>query len=82
MKVEITTENLLSNRGLMNLFFSSQSIKTLLEVIESVEDDKRQVASNIEDYSEDLDEIEEIFYNESVEDIIEMFCLRPINKTK
>ena len=78
MKVEITIENLLNNQGLMNFFFRRQSEETLLEILELVEDNITQVASSIEDYSEDLDEIEEIFYNESVQDIIEMFCLRPI----
>ena len=75
MKAEITLSNCYYNKSLMNFFFRSQAVQTLEELLNEVEEDIKQISNNVEDYTNDLDELEELLYNESVEDIIEILCL-------
>ena len=78
MKAELTLSNCYYNNSLMNFFFRSQAVKTLEELLNEVEEDIDQISNNVEDYTDDLDELEELLYNESVEDIIEILCLSKI----
>ena len=76
MKAEITFEQVWYNSSLLNFFFRSQAEKTLNELMDAAKD--RQSALNaIEDYADtydcDLDEIEEMFYNDSIEELAESF---------
>lgn len=75
MKAEITMSQLHNNASLMRFFFRTQSAKTLDELIESVDEFKADVFDAIENYSNDLDEIEELFYEEDVPELCEIFGL-------
>lgn len=75
MKAELTLSNCYYNNSLMNFFFRSQAVKTLEELLNEVEEDINQISNNVEDYTDDLDELEELLYNESIEDIIEILNL-------
>ena len=78
MNAEITMSQLWWNPSVMNFFFRDQAKNELEGLMDVVEESVAEVLDAIEDYSDDLDEIEEIFYNESTEDIIEMLGLTPI----
>ena len=73
MKAELTMSQLHSNVSLMKFFFRTQSAETFEELIESVEDSEADVYNAIENYSNDLDEIEELFYEEQVLELCEIF---------
>lgn len=75
MKVDLTLANCYYNKSLMNFFFRDQAKHTLIELLEMVEDDINQISNSAENYTDDLDEIEELLYNESIEDIIEILNL-------
>lgn len=75
MKTELTLANCYYNNSLMNFFFRSQATETLIKLLETVEEDIHQISDNAEDYTDDLDIIEELFYNKSIEDIIEILNL-------
>ena len=81
MKAEITISNLYYNNGLMSFFFRTQSKNTFEELIDKVSEDKKTVFdaieaySALEAYSDDLDEIEEMFYNDSIDELCETFGL-------
>lgn len=79
MKAEITMSQLYSNCSLLNFFFRTQSENTFNELFDSVEESNREVFDAIENYSDDLDEIEELFYNESIQELADIFCLTLIN---
>ena len=74
MKVEISISNLYYNPSILGFFFRSQAEKTFYQLLESV-DDNETVFSAIENYSDDLDEIEELFYNETVSELCDIFGL-------
>ena len=80
MKVEITMSQLYSNNRLLKFFFRTQSENTLNDLLDSVEESNRDVFYSIENYSIDLDEIEELFYNESIEELIYIFGLTKIEE--
>lgn len=69
MKVEITISNLYYNTSLMNFFFRTQSENTFNEIIESIEEPEEAFFEALENYSNDLDDIEEMLYSDSNEDI-------------
>ena len=75
MKADLTLANCYYNNSLMNFFFRNQATETLIELLETVEDDINQISDNAENYTDDLDEIEELLYNESIQDIIEILNL-------
>ena len=75
MKAEITVSNLYYNNSLMNFFFRTQAVESFKELIEAVNESNAEIFENIESYSDNLDEIEELFYNESISDLAEIFNL-------
>lgn len=73
MRADITFEQLWWNSSLMGFFFRSQAQKTLEELVNKAKD-PHDAISKISDYCEDigdLDYIEEMFYDESVEELAE-----------
>ena len=75
MKVEVTMSEVYNNYSLLNFFFRNQAQETFKELFESVEESISEVFNAIENYSDNLDEIEELFYSESIEDLCEIFGL-------
>ena len=75
MKAELTIKQLYYNSSIINFFFRTQSENTFSELFEAVEESQDDVFDAIENYSEDLDEVEELFYNESIPDLCEIFGL-------
>ena len=78
MKAEITFSQLWENESLMSFFFREQSIRTLDELMEKVADKMAainaiEVHAEINDYS--VDDVEEMFYEYSVEELAEEFGL-------
>ena len=71
MKAELTIKQLY----IMNFFFRNQAEKTLYKLLEKCTESNNEIFNAIENYSDDLDEIEELFYNESLEDIAEKLGL-------
>ena len=79
MKAEITFSELYWNESLMSFFFREQSIRTLDELMEKVADkmdaiNAIEVHAEINDYS--VDDVEEMFYEYSVEELADEFCLQ------
>lgn len=76
MKAEITIEQVWYNHSLMNFFFREQAEKTLETFLDNVEDTGAALDC-IEDYAEmhdlTLDDIEEMFYEDSVEELADEF---------
>jgi hypothetical protein len=70
MKATITASNLYYNHSLLNYFFRTQSENEFKKLFESVQEDEDYVLDAIDNYSDDLDEVEEMFYNESIDEII------------
>ena len=71
MKANVDFSQVYHNSSLMSFFFRAQAEDTLNELIEKCTESNDLIFNAIENYSEDLDEIEELFYNESLEDIAE-----------
>ena len=79
MKAEVTFSELYWNESLMSFFFREQSIRTLEELLEKVADkwaaiNVIEVHAEINDYS--VDDVEEMFYEYSVEELADEFCLQ------
>lgn len=76
MKAEITFHQLYWNKSLLNFFFRTQAEETMEELVHKAKDWQNAVES-IEAYCDaneiTVDDLEEIFYGELVEDIAEMF---------
>jgi hypothetical protein len=75
MKIEVTLAQVYNNCTLLNFFFRNQAKETFNKLFESVEESTSEIFDAIESYSDDLDEIEELFYSESIEDLCEIFGL-------
>ena len=75
MKAELTIKQLYYNSSILDFFFRTQAENTFNELFESVEESQIEVFEAIENYSDDLDEVEELFYNESIPDLCEIFGL-------
>ena len=78
MKAEVTFSELWWNESLMSFFFREQSIRTLDELLEKVADKRAainaiEVHAEISDYS--VDDVEEMFYEYSVEELADEFGL-------
>ena len=78
MKAEVTFSELYWNESLMSFFFREQSIRTLDELMEKVADKMAainaiEVHAEINDYS--VDDVEEMFYEYSVEELADEFSL-------
>ena len=83
MKAEITFSQLWENESLMSFFFREQSIRTLDELMEKVADKMAainaiEVHAEINDYS--VDDVEEMFYEYSIEELADEFCLQIENE--
>ena len=79
MKAEVTFSELYWNNSLMKFFFREQSIRTLDELMEKVAD-KRTTINTIEVHAElnnySVDDVEEMFYEYSVEELADEFGLQ------
>ena len=76
MKAEITFSQLYWNNLLMDFFFRQQSKNTLDELMKRVDSPMQAIEfidSYVDDNEIDADELDEIFYNDSIEDIAAMF---------
>ena len=83
MKAEITFSQLWENESLMSFFFREQSIRTLDELLEKVADKRAainviEVHAEINNYS--VDDVEEMFYEYSIEELADEFCLQIENE--
>ena len=83
MKAEVTFSELWQNESLMSFFFREQSIRTLEELLEKVSDkwaaiNAIEVHAEINDYS--VDDVEEMFYEYSIEELAEEFGLQIENE--
>lgn len=79
MKAEVTFSELWQNESLMSFFFREQSIRTLDELLEKVADKMAtinviEVHAEINNYS--VDDVEEMFYEYSVEELADEFGLQ------
>lgn len=75
MKTELTMSQVYWNKSLMDFFFRQQAEDTFDELCKSVVEHIDIVCDTIDEFFESLDECEETFYSESVDDIIEMLGL-------
>ncbi len=77
MKAEITFSQVWYNPSLLNFFFRSQAKATLEELMNKTTDSEAVVLGSVEDYANcnflGLDEIEEMFYNDSIEELANEF---------
>ena len=76
MKAEITFSQLYWNNSLMDFFFRQQSKNTLDELMKRVDSPMQAIElidSYVDDNDIDADELDEIFYNGSIEDISDLF---------
>ena len=63
------------NKSLRDFFFREQAYKTLEELVERSTQSGREIIDALEDATDgmDIDEVEEMFYSESVEHCAEEF---------
>ena len=80
MKVNLTISQLYYNVSILNFFFRTQAQNDFNKLFESVNESEQTVFEAIENYSDDLDEIEELFYNDSIEEICEQLRLTLIEE--
>lgn len=77
MKAEITFGQLWYNPSILGFFFRSQSEETLEELMNRTSLSSDDVCDRIDTYADnyevDLDTIEEMFYNDSIEELAEEF---------
>lgn len=75
MKAEITFEQVYFNKDLMNFFFREQAENTVDELLDRAKS-RSNAFTLIDEYSElvyeTLDELEELFYSEQVDDIAKL----------
>ena len=69
MKAELTIEQLYYNASIMNFFFRTQAENTFNELLEKCDESNDAIFEAIENYSDDLDIIEEMLYNDDIEEI-------------
>lgn len=77
MKKEITFSNLYWNDGLRRFCFRAQAEDTFNEVTQNIVDGpetERMMGEFLESMFDDVDDLEEYFYNEGIQDIIDEFC--------
>ena len=75
MKAQITLANSYYNKSLFNYFFREQAQEELINLLNKVEEDIETVSDIVEELYEDIDQVEEIFYNKNLDEIIELFNL-------
>ena len=71
----LTVRALYYNSSIKNFFLRSQAENTFEDLFEKVEDSVEDVINAMEEYCDDLDIIEEMLYNDSIEDLAEAFGL-------
>ena len=69
MKAELTINQLYYNASIINFFFRTQAENTFNELVEKCDESNDEIFNAIENYSDDLDTIEEMMYNDSIEEI-------------
>lgn len=69
MKTSLTLESLWLNNSLRNFFFRKQAWDTLEDIVANSSLSDKDTLEHLDDYYNDydLDDVEEMFYNESVE---------------
>lgn len=80
MNAQLSISDLYYNKSLLNFFFRAQSENEFNNLFDSVEEDTEEVFNAIDSYSDDLDCIEEMFYNDSIEEIISNLGLTAIEE--
>jgi len=75
MKAEITISQLYNNPSLLKFFFRLQSQNTFNELIDNVIESNGDIFDAIESHSDDLDEIEGLFYHEPLNELADIFGL-------
>lgn len=69
MKVDIIISEIYDNASLRNFFFRTQAENTFEELCE-LANDLNELFSVIDEQFEDLDDFEEMLYNDSIDEII------------
>lgn len=75
MRASFTFQQLINNRGLRSFFMRDQAYKTLEELCERSDmymEDVAEIIDNFYEEEQDFDDIEEMFYSESVEEIADI----------
>lgn len=69
MKAEVTISNIYWNNSLSNFFFRKQALSTLEELVKRSAMSGQDTLDALDDATEDMDvdDVEEMFYSESVE---------------
>lgn len=69
MKAEVTISNIYWNKSLSDFFFREQAYKTLEELVSRSAMSEQDTLDALDDATEDMDidDVEEMFYSESVE---------------
>ena len=69
MKAEVTISNIYWNKGLKNFFFRDQAYSTLEELVSRSTMNGQDTLDALDDATDgmDIDDVEEMFYSESVE---------------
>ena len=80
MKAQLSISNLYYNKSLLNFFFRTQSEEEFNNLFTRVEEEREDVFNAIETYSDDLDDIEEMFYSDSIDEIISNLGLTAIEE--
>lgn len=75
MKADITMKQMYYNAGILNFFFRSQSHNAFNEIFDSVEESNEAIFEAMENYTEDLDDLEEMLYNGTLGEIVETLGL-------
>ena len=75
MKAEVTISNIYWNKGLSNFFFREQAYETLDELVARSTMSGQDTLDTLDDATDgmDIDDVEEMFYSESVEYCAEEF---------
>ena len=75
MTTEVTISNIYWNKHLANFFFRSQAYDTLEELLERSSMGGQFTLEALDDQTEgaDLDNVEEMFYSDSVEEIADYY---------
>lgn len=78
MKAEITISSIYWNESFSNFFFRHQAKKTLEELVERSTSSDRETIETLDDATDgiDIDEVEEMFYSESVECCADWFGIK------
>lgn len=83
MKAEITLEQVYWNKGLMDFFMRKQSRKTMEDLCDRAKIHTREVIDTIDSFFEDegieWEDLEEMFYDMSTEELAEDFGIELVD---